>query len=129
VATRVEQVRAEVRKRTRVRGAAKGVAQDLGISPSTLSRIARGISPPPDHVAEALGFRGGREPPEIENEEAVLDALRRRLKVRGAARQIADAAGVTTALLSMIKGGRRRPNLRVAEALGFRRVVRFERVE
>jgi transcriptional regulator with XRE-family HTH domain len=129
MATRVDQVRAEVLRRTRVRGSAIGVAHGLGISQSTLSRIARGICPPPDHVAEALGFRGGRELPEIENEDEVLAALHRRLAVRGGAQQLAEAAGVTRALLSMIKSGRRRPSLRIAEALGFRRVVRFERTE
>jgi transcriptional regulator with XRE-family HTH domain len=52
-----DQVRAELRRRTRRRGSAKRVAHELGITASQLSRIALGRLAPPEHVAERLGFR------------------------------------------------------------------------
>jgi hypothetical protein len=52
-----DQVRAELRRRTRARGTAKRVAFELDISVSQLSRISTGKLAPPEHVAERLGFR------------------------------------------------------------------------
>lgn len=55
--------------------------------------------------------------------------LHQRTRRRGMAKRVAHELGITTATLSRIANGRLAPSEHVAEALGFRRVVRFERVE
>jgi transcriptional regulator with XRE-family HTH domain len=61
--------------------------------------------------------------------DAVRAELRRRLSTRGSSKRVAHALGVSISTLSKIAGGSLAPSEHVAEGLGFRRVIRFERVE
>jgi hypothetical protein len=53
--------------------------------------------------------------------------LRRRLSGRPT-KQVAYELGLSQPVLSLVMNGHREPSERVAEALGFRRIVVFERV-
>lgn len=69
----------------------------------------------------------GRDPVP-DNDDLVRAALSRRLRRRGAAREMAALLGVTEAYLSQL---RRRGTVppRVAYLLGFRRVCRWEQID
>ena len=62
-----------------------------------------------------------------ENEAEVLAALRKRLERRGAARELADLLGASESYISQIRQRKTIPP-KVAYALGYRRVVRWEKM-
>lgn len=61
-------------------------------------------------------------------DDAVRAELKRRLARRGAAKQVAADIGVSPSILCRVAKGALPPSEKVAEGLGFRRVVAFERV-
>lgn len=53
-----EEVRAELNRRIRQRwGASKRLADQIGVTPSILCRMAKGQTPVTDRVAQGVGFR------------------------------------------------------------------------
>lgn len=64
----------------------------------------------------------------IEGADQVRAELRRRV-MRSATKRVAHEIGVSQPVLSLVMNGRREPSERVAEALGFRRKIVFERVK
>jgi transcriptional regulator with XRE-family HTH domain len=63
------------------------------------------------------------------DDDLVLAELRLRVRERGAARQLAEEAGVSAAAVSQVIRGHRPPPESLARVLGFRKVVRWERTE
>jgi hypothetical protein len=61
--------------------------------------------------------------------DQVRAELQRRTRRRGSAKRVAYELGISTSHLSRIASGSLAPPEHVASALGFRRVIRFERVE
>ena len=62
-----------------------------------------------------------------ENEAEVIEALRKRLERRGAARELADLLGASESYISQIRQKKTVPP-KVAYALGYRLVVRWEKI-
>ena len=64
-----------------------------------------------------------------DNNEEVVAALRARTLGRGEAKRFAHELGVTPQMLSQVLNGQKTPPESMAKALGFRRVVRWERID
>lgn len=63
----------------------------------------------------------------LPGEEQMLDDLRRRLAPWGAAARVAREIGVSHSYMKKVKSGEMPPTDRIAAALGYRRVERWER--
>lgn len=64
-----------------------------------------------------------------ENENEVRDILKERLSRRGAAKEMATSLGCSDPYLSLVKNGVRPLPQKIAAMLGFRRVIRWERMK
>lgn len=60
--------------------------------------------------------------------DEVLELIRERIRLAGAAAKVARDLGVTPAFLSDVLNGRRNITARLAAALGLARVVRFSKI-
>jgi transcriptional regulator with XRE-family HTH domain len=60
--------------------------------------------------------------------DALIAYLRGQVQVYGSQRALAHYCGVSAAYISDILNGRREPGESVLRALGFRKVVRYERI-
>lgn len=67
--------------------------------------------------------------PPIEGEDQLLAALRARTPARGHAKRFAHELGVSAPFLSRVLHGVARTTPAMAKVLGFRKIVRWERIE